>query len=147
MEPLKRQAARVVVVDPTQRVLLVQYVRANGQRFWATPGGGLRDGETFEQAARREIKEEVGLKASQLEPSWRGVSTYLFGGRVVHQEEEFFLLRLEVSELPPGLEDARMQEGIIAVRWWSMEELSAADEPIFPENLETELKRILAAVR
>jgi hypothetical protein len=44
-KPEFRRAARLVVVDLRNRVLLFQYARLTGEKFWATPGGGLEDGE------------------------------------------------------------------------------------------------------
>lgn len=35
---------------------------APGEAFWLTPGGGLKSGETFEEAAIRELREEAGIE-------------------------------------------------------------------------------------
>jgi hypothetical protein len=67
---IEREAGRVVVLDPAHRVLLLQYIRVSGERDWATPGGGLQDGEDFECAARGELAEEVGMSAARLSFMW-----------------------------------------------------------------------------
>jgi ADP-ribose pyrophosphatase YjhB (NUDIX family) len=52
--------ARVVVVEDG-KVLLVEHHR-RGQAYWVVPGGGVRDGESLDIAARRETLEETGLE-------------------------------------------------------------------------------------
>ena len=52
-----RRAARLVVVDSRDRVLLRQHAPTHGAGVWATPGGGLENGDTFEEAAAREALE------------------------------------------------------------------------------------------
>jgi GNAT superfamily N-acetyltransferase len=55
-----RRAARVVVVDRRQRVLLFGYRNpTTGKEVWATTGGGIEPGESPEEAARREFREET----------------------------------------------------------------------------------------
>jgi 8-oxo-dGTP pyrophosphatase MutT (NUDIX family) len=56
-EPTKVRAAGVLYVASTGHVLLVH--RSDGQG-WAFPGGGVEDGESAEEAARRELLEETG---------------------------------------------------------------------------------------
>lgn len=51
------RAAGILYVAPTGHVLLVR--RTDGQG-WAFPGGGIEDGESAENAARREFFEETG---------------------------------------------------------------------------------------
>jgi mutator protein MutT len=60
--------ARVIVQDSAGRVLVLQ--RAAGSTDggrWCLPGGKIEYGDTAEQAAARELLEETGLQATQLE--------------------------------------------------------------------------------
>ncbi len=50
----------VILYNENKEVLLIK--RKNPPYGWAIPGGFVDVGETVEQAARREIEEEVGLK-------------------------------------------------------------------------------------
>ncbi len=45
------------------QVLLVRH-RRKGANYWALPGGRLHYGESFQECALRELKEETGLEAS-----------------------------------------------------------------------------------
>ena len=51
---------------PDSRRALMILNRANEK--WGLPGGGREDGETFEETARREVREETGVECSVTEP-------------------------------------------------------------------------------
>ena len=63
------ESARALLIDPQDRVLLIQLALgrmaidaiALHQTVWLTPGGSLHPGESFEDALLREIFEETGL--------------------------------------------------------------------------------------
>jgi NUDIX domain len=55
-----RPSARLLILDGAGKILLFRFVHKKGalagQDYWATPGGGVEEGETFEQAAIRELE-------------------------------------------------------------------------------------------
>ena len=63
-----REAARALVLDPDDRVLLVRFEFPVTGTRWALPGGGLEPGETHVEALRRELVEEVGLHGAAIGP-------------------------------------------------------------------------------
>ncbi len=139
--PDVRLAARVVLLSATGRILLLRH-RGPTAPFWATPGGGLEPGESFEQAARRELREETGLELP-LGP-WIWEDRFDLQGTARIQLERFFLVRAAAEELPHGVEHHHAVEGITAARWWSVEELTAAEEEIYPRRLPELLVRLAA---
>jgi hypothetical protein len=61
LDQRRRPSARLLITDPAGRVLLFRFVYQRGalagQSYWATPGGAVEEGETFAQAAVRELQE------------------------------------------------------------------------------------------
>lgn len=56
----------VIVTNAAGEVMLLKH--SYGPKAWGLPGGGMAPGEDPEDCAKRELYEEVGLKAEALEP-------------------------------------------------------------------------------
>lgn len=63
MELTTRRSSRLFIVDGSGRLLLFQYHDEHQAPFWATAGGELVSGESYLDAARRELAEETGFDA------------------------------------------------------------------------------------
>jgi ADP-ribose pyrophosphatase YjhB (NUDIX family) len=136
---------RAIVIDDSDRILLVKF--DFGDRIvWATAGGGIEEGETDEHAIRRELAEEAGLDDFELGPLvWTRTHLLPFGsGRWDGQTESYYLVRTPAFEAAPRLtwEELRA-EGMTAVRWWTLDELQAAEELFAPRRLPSLVRRLL----
>ena len=145
----ERPSSRLLVIDPSNRVLLFRFEHKSGalagQNFWATPGGGLDPGESYEQAACRELLEETGLSVDDPGPmvNQRIVTFQMPDGKVVRADERFFLIRTDAARTLSTERWTDLEREVMANHhWWSADELLATSEQVWPEDLPDVLVRI-----
>ena len=122
-----REAVRAIVLDPADRVLLVQFRFPRTGEHWALPGGGVEPGESDHDALHRELAEEVGLRDAQIGPHvWDRVHVIPFiNGLWDGQRERIHLVRTPKFEPRPELSwDQLNAEYVFDMRWWHLYELS-----------------------
>src|ERR1700741_2302536 len=111
-----RPAARILLIDQDDRLLMFRFTPEDGRPpFWCTVGGAVDPGETYEQAARRELYEETGIIADPGPELFRREVDFLtIEGVEVTADERYFLVRTEAREIDPAghteLEQRVMQQ-------------------------------------
>jgi len=145
-----RPSARLLLLNSSGGILLFRFIHRNGplsgQDYWATPGGGVEDGETFEQAAIRELEEETGIRVEGVgsEAARREFVLQLPDGEHVMADERFFLVKSQDACLSRNGLTAQEAEIMADHRWWSEDELAQTSATVWPENL-LEMLRVAIA--
>jgi 8-oxo-dGTP pyrophosphatase MutT (NUDIX family) len=135
-----RHAGRVIVLDPGNRVLLLRYDAPPPFGIhWATPGGGLEPGEDYRSCAVRELREETGWDDVEMGdelPALSGWRNLMHLARPLRQYECYFLARVEVPRRPvTDVDGMHASDGITCSRWWSLAELEATTDTVYPAGL------------
>ncbi|MFJ1618086.1 MULTISPECIES: NUDIX hydrolase [unclassified Streptomyces] len=146
MHTEKRKVARVVLLDPDDRILLVHGFEPEdpASTWWFTPGGGLEGEETREQAALRELAEETGITEVELGPLlWQRMCSFPFDGRRWDQDEWYYLARTTQTATDTSGLTGLEQRSVTGLRWWTSAELSAARETVYPTRLAELLRTLL----
>ncbi|MGV8977564.1 MAG: NUDIX hydrolase [Cellulomonas sp.] len=139
-----RRAARVILLDDSDRVLLMRgHDFDQPQRgWWFTVGGGLGPGEDARAAAVREVREETGLVLSPAElvgPVITRSAVFDFFAESCRQDEEIFVARVvacaDVETLShEGWTDLE-RDVLDELRWWELDALALVTEEVFPAGL------------
>nr|WP_062341344.1 NUDIX domain-containing protein [Herbidospora sakaeratensis] len=138
-----RVAVRVVALDGDGRVLLLRYEENGG--FWATPGGALDGAEDHLAALRREMREELGVDGAGLHvdgPVAERAKEFEFEGAMIRQVERYYLARLSAGDVDTAR--ATQPDTIQEYRWWTVGELAATRETVYPADLGDLLAQIAA---
>lgn len=82
------------------KVLLIHRVR-DSLEYWVTPGGKVEEGETLEEAVKREVKEEIGIDVDV------GEKVLEVTNRVYDEnnEQHFFLCMHRAGRLGDGTDE------------------------------------------
>jgi 8-oxo-dGTP pyrophosphatase MutT (NUDIX family) len=153
----RRSAVRLVVLDSFNRVLLFHtrdpFYPEQGH-WWELPGGGIDAGESYLEAAVRELREETGIfiAAPQVgAPSWRRTASFRHRGTRHVQDEVIVAVRLQGAG-PDVDESLRLdyeREDYFGFRWWPVAEITGVRSDsgaarFYPGQLPTLLGPFLA---
>lgn len=145
----RRRSARVILLDRDQRVLLLKFfvdpADAGRGHGWVTPGGGVDADETLQEAAARELREEIGLV----------VSPDLLGRPVAYSSgyadvgwacgtfrDDFFVHRVDAYSVDTTGMEALERRRHAGHRWWTLDELISSTDAIYPLGLAPLLDQI-----
>jgi 8-oxo-dGTP pyrophosphatase MutT (NUDIX family) len=137
--PTLRIGARVLLLDPDDRILLIHAKDPDEpeHHWWELPGGGADPGEALGDTARRELTEETGIILDRIGPHlWDRETRFHYRGREHHRRDSVYLAR--ITHTAPTLRPkhtANEKAGLIEYRWWTHPELAACRNKLLPPNL------------
>jgi len=119
MQILPRTGASVIVLD-NDKTLLIKRGKEPFKGYWSLPGGTQETGETLEECALRELKEETDLDAGQLLfVAVRDQIKHNDDGSVAHH----FVLASYVTQDVAG--EAEALDDADDIGWFTLDEMNA----------------------
>jgi 8-oxo-dGTP pyrophosphatase MutT (NUDIX family) len=131
-----RRSARIILLSPAERALMFRFDVPGRPPFWVTAGGECEPGESFADAARRELFEETGIRAdlgseiARTTPQFTTVE-----GEPVQADERYFLVRVGAERIDTVHHTPLEQRVMTQHRWFALGELHRWHEAVFPDTL------------
>lgn len=104
-----------ILVRNRNKFLLARETLEGGKDYWIVPGGKVEFGESIEDAAKREIEEETGIKAKKLK--FIVYKEAVFPRYNYHTVIFFFETRSTTTKLKPDIEGK-----VIEAKWFTKKE-------------------------
>lgn len=135
-----RKSSRAIVLNKDNQIFLFRYhfdYLAESKLIWITPGGSLEEGESFEDALKRELFEELGVFWDKdcVEIYYRNPLYTLNTGEVVQSIEKFFLVCMEEEQFSYANWTEGEKQRMLCGRWWSIEEIRQSEDEFFTEDI------------
>jgi ADP-ribose pyrophosphatase YjhB (NUDIX family) len=129
-------ATAAFLVRPDGKSLFIRRAKEPAKGKLAIPGGFIDEGESAEEAVRREFREEVGIDPTGLRYLCSHVNSYHYKGITYPVLDFFFIARATGEERPEAL------DGVADFCWLDPREVEP-DEMAFP-SMTYALKQYLA---
>ena len=110
-----------VIIVRERRILLGKRRNAHGAGDWSPPGGKLDFGETPEECAVREVREETGLTLDN-------VRLVAVTNDIFLSEQQHFVTLFMLADCPTGVPELLEPD---KCEGWSWHEWTALPEPLF----------------
>ncbi|MEN3362188.1 MAG: hypothetical protein V7637_6170 [Mycobacteriales bacterium] len=141
----------MLLVDGADRLLLFETLSDSDApelgTCWVAPGGGVRDGEPLAVAAARELREETGLvvrpeSLGGVVAVTSGPAEFRWGGGMFR--DDFFFYRVDEHRVDSSQWEELEKNCIVRHHWWTVADLAASTETIYPMELAPLLADLLA---
>jgi ADP-ribose pyrophosphatase YjhB (NUDIX family) len=135
-------AVQAIILKEDERLLLLSSPTRNRPGEWQIISGGLEAAETVLAGVLREVSEEAGPQMQVRPLGVVHAQTFHYDDQVPYMIGIYYLLAYEGGEVQPG-DDMRDTH----YRWWSLEELTAANIQFHPSTHLWMLQRAVALYR
>ncbi|MFM7404180.1 MAG: NUDIX hydrolase [Erythrobacter sp.] len=141
-----RRAARIIVLDPAGCALMFRFDVPGRDPFWVTAGGECDPGESFVDAAGRELFEETGIvitdpgpELARLTPEFVTVE-----GEQVQADERYFIVQVADTDIDTSQHTELERQVVSSHRWFTLSDLSDWPEAVFPVELSDMIRSHIA---
>ncbi len=117
-----------VIIQHKNEILLIKNTYGPTAKKWTLPGGGVKKKEALTEAAKREIREELGLKLNNL----RKLGSFLNTAEHKKDTATVFFSRVENKNIRPSKKEIKQ------VAWFDRKDLQSLEDKFF--TLEESLK-------
>lgn len=143
-----RKSSRAILLNEKNEVFLFKFEftsLVNSKTLWVTPGGGLENGESFEEGLSRELYEELGINVEI-------PNKYLFyrnkpfedkNGEVFMSEERYYLVRVNAVAILFDNMTENEKRHTKSWKWWTLNDLKISDEAFFADDLAEKIEMVL----
>lgn len=118
-----------VIILKNEKILLIKRTGSHGAGTWPCPGGHIDFGESLEETAIRETKEEVGITIDQVK--FRAITNDIFA-----DEHKHYVTVWMEANYGSGNPSTNSKRELTQVDWFDLDNL--------PEPLFIPLKNLLA---
>ena len=133
MREIKRKIVSAIIISKDHKILMGRKDPSKGGVYydcWHIPGGGVDEGETMEQALKREVLEEVGMDINSYK-----INPIPFIGSGVAEKTlktgEKVLCSMEFNRFEINIDDKDAEDiilhtadDLVKIQWFGLEELN-----------------------
>lgn len=134
MREINRTIVAAIILSQDNKILLGKKDPSKGGVYpncWHTPGGGVDEGETLEQAVIREVREEVGIDITPYPLERIPLVDQGVAEKTLKETGERVLCHMEFNRFQIVIKDQlakdiqlQLNDDLVEAQWFSMEELA-----------------------
>ena len=124
--------------------------KAEGDDFWALPGGRAEIGEPAEQTLKREMREEINAEVEVVRLLWFAENFFTYAGKRHHEIDLYFLMRLPATckyLVQPGPFAGEEEGTKLIFQWFPLQPEVLSGLPLVPSFLRTAVLNLPESVR